>query len=335
MSLRVWLAMFVSLIACSQALAETPQIIAGTNKEAEVIFKNRCVVYYTAQGHRKSNLPACSSAQIRQADTALRSYRREQGFDSKAAGRPVSKPVANHNDPHATLTVCCEKNRGNWLTTRELCRGVDGKEVPGGACRSIQKNRPWTPVTDYDNKRVCCERHAHDWFTSRSDCRHSGGYETSDRYCRDDSDNSHWWHANRGIDYGHFYDRPRDVYYAGKADISLTCYGEADKPVLENWDDDLWMTRRESFPAAVVIELNRTGSGYSGRVHPGARLLPPIHSGDRDGWWEIRDLDVSYDSIRGRYKLNAMNKPRLTFDRRSHRLMIDGIEAFYGRCWSH
>ncbi len=57
-----------------------PEIMMGKNREAEVIFKNNCVVYYDARGKRKEQLPQCSGNQVRRADQAIAAYRREQGF---------------------------------------------------------------------------------------------------------------------------------------------------------------------------------------------------------------------------------------------------------------
>lgn len=57
-----------------------PEIIMGTNREGEVIFRNNCVAYYNAQGRRWQQQPSCSANQIRQADQAMAAYRREQGM---------------------------------------------------------------------------------------------------------------------------------------------------------------------------------------------------------------------------------------------------------------
>jgi len=57
-----------------------PEIIMGSNREGEVIFKNNCVVYYDAQGRRTNKLSACSSGQVRRADEAMAAHRREQGI---------------------------------------------------------------------------------------------------------------------------------------------------------------------------------------------------------------------------------------------------------------
>lgn len=57
-----------------------PEIIAGTNREAEVIFRNNCVVYYGASGRRWKQQPSCMPDQVRRADDAMARYRREQGW---------------------------------------------------------------------------------------------------------------------------------------------------------------------------------------------------------------------------------------------------------------
>lgn len=59
---------------------EPPEIIAGTNREAEVVFRNNCVVYYTASGRRWKQQPTCRPDEIRRADDAMSRYRREQGW---------------------------------------------------------------------------------------------------------------------------------------------------------------------------------------------------------------------------------------------------------------
>lgn len=59
---------------------DTPEIMAGTNREAEVIFRNNCVVYYTASGRRSRQQPSCLPDQVRRADDAMARYRREQGW---------------------------------------------------------------------------------------------------------------------------------------------------------------------------------------------------------------------------------------------------------------
>jgi hypothetical protein len=62
-----------------------PEIIAGRNGEAEVVFSNNCVVYYNDRGRRTDSQRACRDRQLRQADEAMAAYRREQGLDDRPA----------------------------------------------------------------------------------------------------------------------------------------------------------------------------------------------------------------------------------------------------------
>ncbi len=164
MRIQNLLALLTALLCiATPALAETPGIIAGANREIEVNFKNNCVVYFNAKGRMTNKLPACSAAQVsKAADAALR-YRREQGFDGT---------VADHSDPNAKKRVCCQRKSNDWFTTREMCRGVNGIEVPNQVCRNDSNNRPWSS-TRSDYETVCCGRGMHDWTTSRGECRSS------------------------------------------------------------------------------------------------------------------------------------------------------------------
>jgi len=134
-----------------------------------------------------------------------------------------------------------------------------------------------------------------------------------------------------------------DGYYGG-VDMHLVCYGEGERPSVETLPSMHWsrrhheletdyttiMTRRE-FDSMVQIDIH----GDSGHIWLPGKLIPPIHSGGSDGWWEIDDLDVGYSEIRGRYRLNGLNKPRIRIDRESGHIRIDGIEDFRGTCEEH
>lgn len=60
--------------------AAPPEIIMGTNREGEVIFRNNCVAYYNAIGRRYKQQPNCNGSQLSRADQAMSAYRREQGM---------------------------------------------------------------------------------------------------------------------------------------------------------------------------------------------------------------------------------------------------------------
>ncbi len=72
---------------------EVPNVIAGTNGEAEAIFSsNNCVVYYRADGTRRDSQPSCRTSQITAADRGVAAYRREQGVESHGSHAP---PIVN------------------------------------------------------------------------------------------------------------------------------------------------------------------------------------------------------------------------------------------------
>lgn len=127
--------------------------------------------------------------------------------------------------------------------------------------------------------------------------------------------------------------------------LGLICFGEGQKPAAANrwgwqwnWDSNRYdfgnrteLTTRQ-FDASVMIQLWDGG----GRIRLPRSLIPPIHSGGtaRDGWWDLYDVDQGRDQIRATYRLNGPNKPRVTIDRRSGRIRIQGIYnyGFNGSC---
>lgn len=84
----------------------------------------------------------------------------------------------------------------------------------------------------------------------------------------------------------------------------------------------------EGFNSQVQVEVR----GNRGRIHLTGKLVAPIHSGDVDGWWELKNLRVDADRISGQYRLNGLNSPNVEIDRHSGRIRIDGIEHFRGEC---
>lgn len=135
-----------------------------------------------------------------------------------------------------------------------------------------------------------------------------------------------------GYDYGR-----QDAQY----DLQLVCYGEGTKPVTEThsgyqWNDDThkydYSTRVESNTAHVNTAVTVSLHDGSGRVHLPKQLIPPLHSGDDEGWWNLDKLSVGHDDIRATFRVNALNKPTLHIDRRSGMITIDGGFQFEGRC---
>jgi hypothetical protein len=123
--------------------------------------------------------------------------------------------------------------------------------------------------------------------------------------------------------------------------LTLICWGEGRKPGTSvstgySWDHHrhkfvpqtyLNNTTRE-FDSEVQVELHDDW----GRIHLTGKLVPPIHSGGSNGWWELENVHVGPDTITARYRLNGLNKPRVEINRRTGRIRIDGIEKFRGEC---
>lgn len=125
--------------------------------------------------------------------------------------------------------------------------------------------------------------------------------------------------------------------------LGLVCFGEGQKPALATrygyaWDYDqgryAYGNRTElttqDFDASVMLQFWEGG----GRIRLPDTLIPPIHSRGDHGWWELNNVMRDGDSITAEYRLNGLNKPRLTIDRRSGRISIRGAAsyAFTGSC---
>ncbi|MEH1939098.1 MAG: hypothetical protein V7L01_02610 [Nostoc sp.] len=130
--------------------------------------------------------------------------------------------------------------------------------------------------------------------------------------------------------------------------LTLICYGEGRKPGIENRNSYEWNSRRhryelqnriesstDEFDSEVQVEIRN----MQGKIHLTGKLIPPIHSGGTDGWWNLKDLRVTPEQITGKYQVNGLNHPRVEIDRRSGRIAINGIERFRGTCdsgdWSN
>lgn len=58
---------------------ERPQVMVDPEGNPRVVFERQiCVIYYTPRGRRLSNTQACSRSQIRQANTVMARYLRDQ-----------------------------------------------------------------------------------------------------------------------------------------------------------------------------------------------------------------------------------------------------------------
>ncbi len=123
--------------------------------------------------------------------------------------------------------------------------------------------------------------------------------------------------------------------------IALICYGEGQRYTNEyksgyEWDPDKrrYVPRsgteltRQQYDTSVTIEID----GDRGRIRPAKSMIPPIHSDSDGGWYDIANLSVSRDMIRGEFKLNGANRPKLSIDRRAGHISLDGLTKFSGTC---
>jgi hypothetical protein len=134
---------------------------------------------------------------------------------------------------------------------------------------------------------------------------------------------------------------PPPTAVAGSGTLVLICYGGGSKPTTAakpnyTWNSDKhkweWGTSIQStqqgFSSDVQVEIY----GDHGRIHLGRDLVPPIHSGGSNGWWELDNLSVTPTLITASYRLNGMNKPKVTIDRRTGRIEIREMTSFSGQC---
>lgn len=134
---------------------------------------------------------------------------------------------------------------------------------------------------------------------------------------------------------------PADAGYNDPASLVLVCYGAGNRPSVTTtpsydwnrskhkweWGSDVVSTN-EGFNSDVQIELY----GDHGRIHLGPKLVPPIHSGGHEGWWDLENLMVTPDRITASYRLNGLNHPKVDIDRRSGRIQLKGQTDFSGQC---
>ena len=126
-------------------------------------------------------------------------------------------------------------------------------------------------------------------------------------------------------------------------DLGLVCFGDGSRDGLASGTTWTWNrdrdryeygryneTRPEVFDASLMVQTWPGG----GRIRLPRSLIPPINSRGNNGWWDLYDVSVGPDFIRGTYRLNGLNKPRVSIDRRSGRITVQGTSSygFRGTC---
>ena len=135
----------------------------------------------------------------------------------------------------------------------------------------------------------------------------------------------------------------RPVVDGEAVDLGLVCFGDGAKDGLASgtrwtWNEDrdryekgsYTESRPETFEASLMVQV----WGDGGRIRLPRSLIPPLNSRGDNGWWNMTDVVVGPDTIRGTYRLNGLNRPKVVIDRRSGRITVQGFGSygFQGRC---
>jgi hypothetical protein len=133
------------------------------------------------------------------------------------------------------------------------------------------------------------------------------------------------------------------VVQGRSVDLGLVCFGDGSRDGIASgtrwrWNrdrdryeyDNYNESTREQFDATLTVQLWNGG----GRVRLPKSLVPPLNSRGNNGWWDLYAVSVGRDTINASYRLNGLNKPRVTIDRRSGRIEVQGFSSygFRGRC---
>ena len=182
------------------------------------------------------------------------------------------------------------------------------------------------------------------------DCGQSAGRAGSDAH-HDDRD--HGYHPDIG--YGasssggqrqspsFVEDRNRYQVNNRYVDLGLVCFGDGQRAGVSTTYGWSWNAQTDrydygnrtemtgqQFDASLMLQFWEGG----GRIRLPKKLVPPINSRGNDGWWDLYDVEMGPDIIRAKYRLNGLNKPSVTINRRSGQISVQGMApyAFRGTC---
>jgi hypothetical protein len=122
--------------------------------------------------------------------------------------------------------------------------------------------------------------------------------------------------------------------------LELICGGggSANKPTtgtVQGWNSDgrygsatVQGMRSQGFSDQVRISLN----DHDPRIRMPRTMLPTIRGGE-DGWFKLKNVEISEGEIRASVAVNPLNNPKLRIDRYSGAISISGKAGdFAGRC---
>ena len=88
--------------------------------------------------------------------------------------------------------------------------------------------------------------------------------------------------------------------------------------------------RSEDSPDQALIELQDS----TRRIRVPPTIIPPMNVGGKEGWWVLSDVVMAETQITARFSLNWLNSPKVTIDRRTGQIQINGLGRgdFRGAC---
>lgn len=129
---------------------------------------------------------------------------------------------------------------------------------------------------------------------------------------------------------------------AQAAEVRLECAGVGTRPTSEVTHATVTNSEGQSASGFATTAGAEQVAGAAGvLLSPGAAsvrvpqaIVPPVHSGDRAGWWDLYDLKESETEITGRFRLNVFNKPQVRINRLTGAIEMAGSFrfAFSGVC---
>lgn len=122
--------------------------------------------------------------------------------------------------------------------------------------------------------------------------------------------------------------------------LALTCYGTGAARKTEGSSiygadssgNSAWMSvqRDRSEPFGDQVDLRFDGE--NSRIRMPRVMLPLIRGGDK-GWFKLKNVEMTADTITGTAAVNAINRPKVFIDRHTGLLSINGKAGhFTGQC---
>lgn len=123
--------------------------------------------------------------------------------------------------------------------------------------------------------------------------------------------------------------------------LTLICYGQGEHAVYASHAGYEWNDKRKHYEptqrSETVDEQFQTGVQFefrdgNGRIHLSGKMIPPLHSGGVEGWWQLEDVRMTPDRITARYHVSGLNRLSVNIDRRTGMVEIKDKPGFSGKC---